>query len=966
MTPRLSFPLLLLLLFSTCVLAQKRDVRSTTAQERSQAYQQRRLLQENSPAAGLSFTNIGPTIMSGRVSDMAIDPQDPTHFYVAYASGGLWETKDNGTTFVPLFDDLPVMTIGAIGVNWKAKVIYVGTGEVNSSRSSYAGNGVYRSTDGGNSWTHVGLDETHHIGRIIVDQTDASTVWVAALGHLYGTNPERGVFKSTNGGETWQKTLFVDEMTGAVDLVRDPRKPNELFASTWERQRWAWDFKESGPGSGVWHSKDGGVNWQRISTTAGGFPTGEGGGRIGLSISYDGNKRILYASLDNYFRKTREELLANDDGMTLTKTKLRGLAKEQFLDLKNYQIEDFLRSNGFPRDLDAAGVRAKIEGDELTTAQLVEYLDDANSLLFDTPVKGFELYRTDTDGKKWTRTHADYLPTVYNTYGYYFGQITSHPTDPDLIYAMGVPVIKSTDGGKNWTGANGDNVHADHHYLWINPARPDHVINGNDGGVNISYNGGKDWIKCNTPPLGQFYHVAVDDHPDGYRVYGGLQDNGTWRGPHDYEYSRGWRQGGKYPYEALFGGDGMQVQVDPRDNETVYVGYQYGNYFRLDPDGKRAYITPKHKLGQRPYRWNWQSPILISPHQPDIVYMGSNHLHRSFKKGEDMTAISPDLTHGGKKGDVAYGTLTAISESPKQFGLLYVGSDDGLIHRSEDAGANWEVISSNLPQNLWVTNVSAGKHDVDVVYATLNGYRNDDFSAYVYRSADRGNTWEKIGANLPAEAVNVILEDPSNANLLFVGTDHGLYASMDGGAKFTAMNNGLPSVAVHALAIQPKAKDLIVGTHGRSLYRANIGLLQTAAVADPGLTFEAPGNLRYSSRYGSRGFNFDLIEPSTEFRVYYPGAGAGGKLVIKSEEGTELASMPVELTTGVNVIPYDLTFDAAKSGNLQNELVKKQKADEKPLRITKAENGKYYLRPGKYTAELTVGGTTARAQFGVR
>ena len=966
MTARLLLTLLFISLLGTCARAQKRDVRSTPAPERQQAYQQRRLLQENSPAAGLSFVNIGPSIMSGRVADVAVDPKDPTHFYVGYASGGLWETKDNGTTFEPLFDDLPVMTIGAIAVNWGAKVIYVGTGEVNSSRSSYAGNGIYRSTDGGNSWTHVGLAETHHIGRILVDPVDPSTVWVAALGHLYGTNPERGVFKTTNGGETWTKTLFVNDMTGAVDLVRDPKKPNELFASTWERQRWAWDFKESGPGSGVWHSTDGGSNWKRVTTAENGFPTGEGGGRIGLSISYKGNKRHLYASVDNYFRKTKEELLADDDGMTLTKTKLRGLAKEQFLDLKNYQIDDFLRSNGFPRSLNAKAVREKITNDELTTAQLVEYLDDANSLLFDTPVKGFELYKTTDDGKQWTRTHADYLPTVYNTYGYYFGQITSHPNDPDLIYAMGVPVIKSTDGGKSWKGVNGDNVHADHHYLWINPDRPDHVINGNDGGINISYNGGADWIKCNTPPLGQFYYVAVDDHPGGYRVYGGLQDNGTWRGPHDYEASRGWQQGGKYPYEALFGGDGMQVQIDPRDNETVYVGYQYGNYFRIDPDGKRSYLTPKHELGQRPYRWNWQSPVLISPHQPDIVYLGGNHLFRSFRKGENMTPISPDLTHGGKKGDVAYGTLTAISESPKQFGLLYTGSDDGLIHRSADAGANWEVISSGLPQDLWVTNVSAGKHDVDVVYATLNGYRNDDFSAYVYRSADRGASWEKIGANLPNESVNVILEDPSNPNLLFVGTDHGLYVSMDRGQQFVAMSNGLPAVAVHSLAIQPKAKDLIVGTHGRSLYRANIGLLQTAAVAEPGLTLEVPAKLRYSSRYGSRGFNFDVIEPEHVFRVYHPGAAAGAQLVIKSKGGTALTTRRLQLTPGVNTIPYDLTFDEGFAGNLQNELAAKQKADEKPIRITKADNGKYYLRPGEYTAELTVEGTTAKASFVVK
>lgn len=958
--------ILLPLLLSTFppLLAQ----RASTAQERTQAFQQRLQLQRNSPAAGLELTNIGPTIMSGRVADIAVDPADPTHFYVGYASGGLWETKDNGITFTPLFDDQPVMTIGAIDVNWASKTIYVGTGEANSSRSSYAGNGIYRSTDGGSSWTHLGLEETHHIGQLIVDQQDPSTVWVAALGHLYGTNPERGVYKTTNGGETWVKTLFVDDMTGAVDLVRDPRNPNELFAATWERQRWAWDFKESGPGSGVWHSTDGGSNWKRISSSAGGFPTGEGGGRIGLAVSYDAKgQRHLYAAIDNYFRKTAEELADEEDEDSLTKDMLRKMDKSAFGDLKNYQLDDFLRSNGFPRSLDAKGIKAKVAADEVTTAQLVEYLEDANSLLFDTPVKGFELYVTTTDGKKWTRTHEDYLNSIYNTYGYYFGTISVHPEDPSTIYAMGVPIAKSTDGGKTWGGANGDNVHADHHHLWINPNRPDHIINGNDGGVNISYDGGKNWTKCNAPPLGQFYDVAVDNHPDGYRVYGGLQDNGTWRGPASYEASPGWTQDGEYPYKALFGGDGMQVEVDPRDNETVYVGFQYGNYFRLNPkEGTRSSVTPKHELGERPYRWNWESPILISPHQPDIFYLGSNFLHRSFNQGEKMDIISPDLTHGGKKGDVAYGTLTCIDESPLRFGLLYTGSDDGMIYRSGDAGATWKRLDESLPQDLWVSTVVAGKHDKNVVYATLNGYRNDDFTAYVYRSEDMGDTWTRIGDNLPNEAVNVILEDSKNPNLLLVGTDHGLYVSMDMGKQFVAMQGGLPAVAVHALAIQDKEEDLIVGTHGRSLYKTNIGLLRTAAVAEPGLTLTGPSSARYSGRYGRKNFDFEVVEPELSFGVFLPGAAAGAKLSIKSSDGTTVFTKDVALKTGVNTIPYDLTFDGRFAKTMEEALNKDRKPDAKPETVKAAENGKYYLRPGKYSVELVVGGATAEATMTVK
>ncbi|MFT7120405.1 MAG: photosystem II stability/assembly factor-like uncharacterized protein [Neolewinella sp.] len=969
---------LYLLCFLTLLCTSVRAQQSSSAWERDQAFQKRVALQQNSPAAGLELTNIGPSIMSGRVADIAVDPADPSHFYVGYASGGLWETKDNGITFEPLFDDLPVMTIGAIGVNWNTKTIYVGTGEVNSSRSSYAGNGVYRSTDAGRSWTHIGLAETHHIGRIIVDQIDPSTVWVAALGHLYGTNPERGVFKTTNAGGTWEKTLFVDDKTGAVDLVRDPLNPNELFAATWERQRWAWDFKESGPGSGVWHSTDGGSNWSRISTANGGFPTGEGGGRIGLALSYDDNgKRHVFASIDNYFRKSAEEL--DDPGDALTKNDLRAMDKATFLATKDNLINDFLRSNGFPPSLKAKGIRAKVEAEELSPQQIVEYLDDANSLLFDTPVKGFELYHTTSDGKKWTRTHEDYLDGIYYTYGYYFGNITVHPEDPSTIYVMGVPVVKSTDMGKTWSGVNGDNVHADHHYMWINPDRPDHLINGNDGGVNISYDGGKNWRKCNAPPLGQFYDVAVDNHKGGYRVYGGLQDNGTWRGPHDYEASPGWMQRGKYPYEMLFGGDGMQVQVDPRDNETVYVGYQYGNYYRINPKNESVKsITPKHELGQRPYRWNWESPILISPHAPDIFYMGSNHVHRSFNRGDDFDTISGDLTMGGKKGDVAYGTLTNIDESPLQFGLLYTGSDDGVINRSKDGGVNWTKLGTDLPKGLWVSRIVAGKHDKNVVYLTLNGYRNDDFHAYVYRSEDMGDSWVSINSNLPDEAVNVIYEDPSNPNLLFVGTDHGLYFSLNMGKTYAAMSNGLPAVAVHDVEIQQQAQEMIIGTHGRSLYRGDISLLQAAAVDNPGITFVAPKKLRFSSRYGSRSFNFSTVEPETAFKVYLPGAAnvvgvyaersrsTGAELMINSSDGTTLMTKDVKLVGGVNTIPYDMTFDGSFAEMMEVALNKDRKPETKAVEVLAADNGKFYLRAGKYTAVLNVNGTKTEAEFEVK
>ena len=958
--------LLPLLFFSCCFCTGARAQHPTPSNVREQAYQQRLLLRQQSPAAGLPFENIGPSIMSGRVADLAVDPSDPTHFYVAYASGGLWETRDNGITFTPLFDDLPVMTIGAIAVHWYSKTIYVGTGEVNSSRSSYAGNGVYRSTDGGKSWTNVGLEDTHHIGRLIVDQKDASTVWVAALGHLYGPNKQRGVFKTGNGGGTWTQTLYVNDSTGVVDLIQDPRNPQHLYAASWERERKAWDFKESGSGSGIWESTDGGANWARITGPKSGFPVGEGAGRIGLTMSYeDGGDAILYASIDNYFRRAPEPRDGDDE--TLQKETLRGMPKADFLRLQSYLLDDFLRGNGFPEDVTADSVRARVERDELTPLQLVEYLEDANSLLFDTPVKGLEVYRTKTNGETWTKTHEGYLDGVYNSYGYYFGQIRSLPNDPSTLYCLGVPIIKSTDGGATWTGINGDNVHADHHSLWINPDRPDHLINGNDGGINISYNGGKNWQKANTAPLGQFYAVAVDDHPDGYRVYGGLQDNGTWRGPANYEASPGWRQRGEYPYKMLFGGDGMQVEIDPRDHTTTYVGFQYGNYYRIDTEADTStYLTPKHQLGERPLRWNWQSPILISPHDPDVFYLGSNKFHKSTNRGDDFQLSSEDLTHGGRPGDVSYGTLTTISESPLERNLIYVGSDDGMIHRSTDGGQTWARLDETLPQNLWVSRVAAGKHDANVVYASLNGYRYDDFKTYLYVSRDRGNSWTPLNANLPTETVNVIYEDATTPNLLFVGTDHGLYYSANAGRRWFALHNGLPSVAVHDVVIQPSTQDLIVGTHGRSLYKANVAVLQAAATEFPELSLTGPEQVYYSGRYGTLDFDRQVRRPTLRMTVYNPSSPGTAELKIRRAGSTAaIYSKTVELTTGVNLLEYDQTFGGSHASTIEASL-NADRAGKKPLRVRAAEDGNYYLRSGEYTAELTSNGRTATFTFRVK
>lgn len=954
------FSFILLLLFCTLSLwAQE----ATSAADRDKGYNQRTSMIADNVLSGLEFTNIGPTVMSGRVTELAVNPADPTEFYVAYASGGLWHTANNGITFSPLFQDEAVMTIGALDVHWPSNTIYLGSGEVNSSRSSYAGNGIYKSTDGGQSWTHLGLAETHHIGRVIIDDQNPEVVWVAALGHLYGTNPERGVFKTTDGGQNWQKTLFIDDNSGVVDLVQDPRQPNELFAASWERNRKAWDFQESGAGSGIWHSTDGGVNWTKLNQPSSGFPSGEGTGRIGLDIVYGtDNQRWIYASLDNYNRRPETE----PEDEVLTVSQVKTMTAATLASQKDYVLQDFLRGNGFPRELNVKTLRKRLNSGEIEPKMLADYLLDANRLLFDTPVIGLEIYRSTNDGKSWSKTHEDYLDGVYNSYGYYFGQIRVNPTDPQQLYAMGVPIIRSDDGGQSWKSINGDNVHADHHALWINPAKPGHLINGNDGGVNISYDYGENWFKANTPSVGQFYAIAADNHPDGYRVYGGLQDNGVWRGPHDYEFSDGWYQRGAYPYRSLLGGDGMQVAIDPRDNETVFTGYQFGNYIRYNPaNGDRAYITPKHELGNRPFRWNWQAPIHLSIHNPDILYMGSNFLHRSMDQGDHWEAISDDLTLGGRKGDVPYGTLASIHESPLQFGLLYTGSDDGLIYVSRDGGFSWDRITANLPLNMWVSRVQASAHEQSRVYASLNGYRWDDFNAYVYRSEDYGRNWTRIGLNLPAEPVNVIKEDPHKPEILYVGTDHGLYISLNGGEDFNAIGQ-IPKVAVHDIVIQAAEKDLLIGTHGRSIYRADLEVLQQLAADQAALTVFAPDAIRASSRWGTeRWWPRIKVEPAADFAVFTPEAGTA-VVEVQLKEGPQVQTFNVELVRGMNTLTYDLTVAEGQVSSLQSALNEGKGIDERPVRLKAADNGKYYVKPGTYVLTVKIGGNEEMVELEIK
>ena len=942
--------LLTIILFCIEINAQQNPM-STSHIDRDIKAELRSSLTADSRAANLSVENIGPTIFSGRVTDIDVNPNDASVFLVAYASGGLWKTENNGSSFTPLFDDQASMTIGDIYADWTSGTIWVGTGEVNSSRSSYAGTGIYKSTDWGVTWTWKGLPESHHISRVLVDPNDSNIVYVGVLGHLYSTNPERGVYKSMDGGSTWSKILYVDDNSGAIDLIMDPSDPNILYAASWDRIRYAWDFQEAGKGSGIHKSLDGGDTWIKVSALDSGFPDGEGTGRIGLTIAEIDGQNKVFAIVDNYNRRSLDK---KKDNSKLDKDKLRVMSSKQFGSLDNDKLERFLRDNEFPDKHTAESVKTQVKAENLKPIALVEYLETANSLLFDTPVIGAEVYVSVDGGSKWTKTHDGYLDGVFNSYGYYFGMIEVAPDNPNQLYIMGVPILRSDDGGVNWTNAGGDNVHADHHALWLNPKRPGHIINGNDGGINISYDAGEKWSKCNSPAVGQFYYINADmDTP--YNVYGGTQDNGVWVGSHNYREGTSWHAYGQYPYKSIMGGDGMQVQIDNRDNNTVYTGYQFGNYFRINKEkGKRAYITPKHELGDRPYRWNWQSPIYLSKHNQDILYMGSNKLHRSMNQGEDFIEISGDLTNGGRKGDVAYGTLTSVHESDLEFGLIYTGSDDGQVNVTKNGGYTWENINMGLPSNLWVSRIQASSHDKAKVYLSLNAYRFDDFNSYVYKSVDYGVTWIEIGNNLPVEPVNVIKEDPAMAGLLYVGTDHGVYVSYDDGMKWSRILDDMPQTPVHDLVIQPVANDLLVGTHGRSIYKANVTNLRALKDHDNSLKIFAIDDVKYSSRQGSQRSKYrDAYERKIIYDVYSPNASVV-ELELSTAKGKALLQKSIDLKKGLASYEYDMSIDAKKSKDLEKYLNDGKSKDEE-VKIERADNDKVYLQKGEYIIKLTNG-----------
>ncbi len=630
------------LLFSESVTAQQ-DVKQPVmdADTRLDWHEKHMQMAADSDFAGTKWRFIGPEVMSGRVTDLAIPNGQPFTFYAATASGGLWKTTNEGTTWDPIFDDAPSASVGAVTTcPTQPETVWVGLGESNIFRSSMSGTGVYRSDDGGETWEHKGLADTHHIARILVHPSDPDTVYVAASGHEYTPNEERGIYKTVDGGKTWEKQLYIAPDIGAIDLVMHPKKPDTLVASMWNRTRHAWSDPVPGPDDGLFKTVDGGKNWEKLET---GLPPSETTGRIGLAVSQS-NPDVIYALMDNH-QIAREAEEGEKD---------------------NYGRQ----------------------------RQAVK--------------KGAEIYRSDDAGKTWKLTHGEdrLMKRLFSTYGWVFGQIRVDPNDENTIYAMGIPLIKSSDGGKTFENLAFSGLHGDHHAMWINPDNSDHIINGNDGGINISYDQGETWKNLENLPVVQFYNVEVDN-AEPFRVYGSIQDNNSWRGPSNYRPGRSMRTG----WERIPGGEASTMAVDPKDENTFYSEGFYGSIQRTDlKAAKTKSIKPKAEEGAPALRGQWLAPFILSPHNSNIVYHGMQYVFRSLDQGETWERISDDLTFNDpeRQGNISYATLTALSESPKKFGLLYAGTDDGRLHVTKNGGVQWEEINNGIPHK-WVSRVVASK-----------------------------------------------------------------------------------------------------------------------------------------------------------------------------------------------------------------------------------------------------------------
>ncbi|MFG0320226.1 MAG: WD40/YVTN/BNR-like repeat-containing protein, partial [Planctomycetota bacterium JB042] len=698
----------------------------------------------SSTFSALSFRSIGPAMASGRVGDFAVDPENRSRYFAAVSSGGVWWTENAGTTWKPVFDKYGSYSIGCVEIDPNdPNVVWVGTGENNSQRSVSFGDGVYKSVDGGMSWKNVGLKASEHVGMIAIDPRDSDVVYVAAQGPLWNAGGDRGLYKTTDGGKTWEKILDVDEHTGANEVHLDPRDPDVVYCSTYQRRRRVWTLINGGPGSAIHKSTDGGATWSKITK---GLPGGDLG-RIGMDLS--------------------------------------------------------------PADPDV--IYAIVEAAEGKVG----------------------IYRSTNRGASWSKS-SSYMASSPQ----YYNELVCDPRDVDTLYSLDTLLKVSKDGGASWRNVPSTNRHVDHHALWLDPHDPTFLLTGTDGGIYDSHDGGKNWAFKSNLPITQYYRVSVDDQKPFYYVYGGTQDNNSHGGPSQTTSRAGIAN---EDWFVTVGGDGYETVADPVDPNILYSLWQYGGLVRHDRRSGEVFdIKPRERPGDAPYRWNWDSPLIISPHLHTRIYIGAQHLFRSDDRGESWEVVSPDLTRQidrntlevmGKvwpetavsknRSTSFYGNIVSLSESPLVEGLLYVGTDDGLIQVTEDGGGTWRKVETfpEVPDRPYVSRLEASLHSKDRVYAAFSAMKDGDFAPYVLRSDDRGRTWTSIVGDLPdRNIVWSLMEDHVKEDLLFAGTEFGCFVTLDGGEKWHKLAAGIPNVAVRDMDLQRRENDVVVGTFGRSFY----------------------------------------------------------------------------------------------------------------------------------------------------